>query len=643
MVSRRHLLKLSALGTASFAAPLAYSASNITMTHNTGNPLGSTSAKDLSDNARNLDYLCLGPSPSYLDRKGVPRKSWSGMESEHSVDQVRRESEFDQCQALRGKQFDSFMASSGYSSVGDYGPGVRIEWHTQYVMKDGQPYRLSSLAAVPYITTGNWATESDAFILLGDDVLRQELADPAQGAKKISYKNLGLSGVAGIDSVDVNRKLTETVSLYDFRAKGGGLDDSVPLHDALSWLYNGDNRTLLIPQGGTFRAPQKVDMPVNKLVRNCHLTAYGSTLLFEAGGGIKVRVTGTGLLSEVTIKGLRANGGSRSLEFEANGSLNFIYNMKLEDLDLAGFSESGLILSGNVFESSITDFSGSSLNASGYCIHLLNVGDGIVSSVDVWGGNTRGGKHGLFVENPVSDVGIYGGTYLQALNEGVRLDNAIGATVFRTHVEHNWRSAGSLAAGGAGLHMSGRGTIIGVAGQNSPNTFQQYVVSVFANDITVMGGGAGGTYTKYGRYQQSATGTLVLVGEAASNYDVVKGTELFPTQIASVIRSKKVAKTENLRNFASVVSFDLNRGNFMRVKELTGNVQVANPINRSGLAGEEIVIELNQDATGGRSVTWGSDFAEGMTGINLGAYRSNRWSFVWSDTKWKQTSFASTF
>lgn len=39
MVSRRQLLKLSALGTATFAAPLAYSASNTTMTHKNGNPL----------------------------------------------------------------------------------------------------------------------------------------------------------------------------------------------------------------------------------------------------------------------------------------------------------------------------------------------------------------------------------------------------------------------------------------------------------------------------------------------------------------------------------------------------------------------------------------------------------------------------
>lgn len=51
MVSRRQLLKLSALGTATFAAPLAYSASNITMTHKNGSPLGSPSLKDADDNA----------------------------------------------------------------------------------------------------------------------------------------------------------------------------------------------------------------------------------------------------------------------------------------------------------------------------------------------------------------------------------------------------------------------------------------------------------------------------------------------------------------------------------------------------------------------------------------------------------------
>lgn len=42
MVSRRQMLKMSALGTASLAAPLAYSASNMAMTQNTASPIGST-------------------------------------------------------------------------------------------------------------------------------------------------------------------------------------------------------------------------------------------------------------------------------------------------------------------------------------------------------------------------------------------------------------------------------------------------------------------------------------------------------------------------------------------------------------------------------------------------------------------------
>ena len=60
MVSRRHLLKLSALGTASFAAPLAHASSSVTITHNTGNPIVSASPKDLSDNSRSRDCFCLG-------------------------------------------------------------------------------------------------------------------------------------------------------------------------------------------------------------------------------------------------------------------------------------------------------------------------------------------------------------------------------------------------------------------------------------------------------------------------------------------------------------------------------------------------------------------------------------------------------
>lgn len=56
-------------------------------TYNTGNPIGSTSVKDLYDNAENLDHLVNDPiAESWPDRLGVPRKTWHGIESQAQID-----------------------------------------------------------------------------------------------------------------------------------------------------------------------------------------------------------------------------------------------------------------------------------------------------------------------------------------------------------------------------------------------------------------------------------------------------------------------------------------------------------------------------------------------------------------------------
>ena len=227
MVSRRHLLKLSALGTASFAAPLAYSASNTTMTHNTGNPIGSTNPKDLFDNAKCLDSFANGPAATYKDRLGVDRKSIPGMIAEFDSGLAQHDTNFQSAQNERTEQFDRLMESSGYSLVGDYGPCLLIERFNQYVMKGGQPYRLSSLAAVPYTTTGDWATESDAFVLLGDDVLRQEIydqTDPRKGAGMVARAQRMINSIQELAGL-TGRYANETIKLASWHAGrncGGG-------------------------------------------------------------------------------------------------------------------------------------------------------------------------------------------------------------------------------------------------------------------------------------------------------------------------------------------------------------------------------------------------------------------------------------
>ena len=50
------------------------------MANNTGNPIGSTAAKDLSDNAQNLDKFSNGEAYEYNDRLGRKRKSLKWIE-----------------------------------------------------------------------------------------------------------------------------------------------------------------------------------------------------------------------------------------------------------------------------------------------------------------------------------------------------------------------------------------------------------------------------------------------------------------------------------------------------------------------------------------------------------------------------------
>lgn len=201
MVSRRHLLKLSALGTATFAAPLAYSASNTTMTHKTGNPLGSSSLQDIDDNARSLDLLVSGDSPTYLDRRGMKRKSWAGMEGEFNAEQIARQ-----------HQFEVFLNSSGYEAPVPYAPGIEMVRITQTVSYLNNEFRAKS-QYLPF-TTSDWATDESKLSLIGDDSLRMDMADatdPGKGAGQVGAA-LFTPGAVPTTVLDV---LSRTYSVLD--------------------------------------------------------------------------------------------------------------------------------------------------------------------------------------------------------------------------------------------------------------------------------------------------------------------------------------------------------------------------------------------------------------------------------------------
>jgi len=159
------------------------------MAFNTGNTVGSSSPKDLSDNAQNLDLLLLGGEPSYQDRKGVPRKSWKGMEADYVADRLRRVTEFDTAQTDREVQFKAFLDSSGYEAPVPYAPGLTLERATQIVTYLGNEYRVKS-QFLPLKTT-EWGVDESKLKLIGDDSLRQEMY--ADGADLSGWKRTALA------------------------------------------------------------------------------------------------------------------------------------------------------------------------------------------------------------------------------------------------------------------------------------------------------------------------------------------------------------------------------------------------------------------------------------------------------------------
>ncbi len=144
------------------------------MRYNTGNPVepsGSSDPRDLHDNTGNIDLAANGESPAWIDRLGRTRRSLAGIDQQ-----------FDSSQALRDLEFQNFLLSSGYQVIGDYGPGITITSLNQVLRKDGELYRLTSAAEIPYITTGEWLSESINFVSVGDAAIRQELSSPSGGA-----------------------------------------------------------------------------------------------------------------------------------------------------------------------------------------------------------------------------------------------------------------------------------------------------------------------------------------------------------------------------------------------------------------------------------------------------------------------------
>lgn len=146
-------------------------------TYNTGNPLGSTDARDLYDNAQNLDNFANGAAASYTDRFGVSRRSLAGIDA----------------------AADNVLNSIGYAVPVAYASGISLTLTSQTIEYNGVVYAPTS-SALPF-TTSSWGTDSAKF-----------RAVQVTDADLITYTPAGTGAVAKT----VEEVLRETVSAFRF-------------------------------------------------------------------------------------------------------------------------------------------------------------------------------------------------------------------------------------------------------------------------------------------------------------------------------------------------------------------------------------------------------------------------------------------
>lgn len=256
--------------------------------YRTNNPLGSMQPRDLFDNAQNVDNWVNGPEPFYEDRFGVMRRSFSGMNFEFEAAQTGRQAAFDQSQADKEGRFQAFLVSSGYVSKGDYAANVVLEERNEYVAVDAATtgtspglYRPNASATLPLTLTGTWATDSANLVLLGDGVLRQELAADA-GAGKVGFSPSETYPAGSVGEALKNATAGFVVNVLANGATGDGVtDDTAAIRACIATLKMAGGGTLYFPKGRYYVTTSDPNL---------------ACLWIDFNG---VRITGDGELSEI--------------------------------------------------------------------------------------------------------------------------------------------------------------------------------------------------------------------------------------------------------------------------------------------------------------------------------------------------------
>lgn len=305
-------------------------------TYNTGNPVPSADARDRYDNSQVFDELMNGQTPVTPDRKGTLRQSWAGMEKDFSLSQAQRSSAFSADQAARAAAFQAFIDASGWSSLGEYTAGTEIVSHSQVVEYEGQPYSLVSTVPAsvdsPYVTTGNWATESVNFKLVGDSSLRQDLArhDGAQLVGGASVVCANHAALLAIPTTATSQwavvQTPDYISFYGwFLGDSGTVADGYiiakPNNGPGFWRLNSGKKINVMQLGAQSNGTTDDHLAVQSATDNFEEVEFPSGRTTYIGAIVTVTTTTEFVGTNATVKSLNNPNGFIGRTFEVTAPL----------------------------------------------------------------------------------------------------------------------------------------------------------------------------------------------------------------------------------------------------------------------------------------------------------------------------------
>lgn len=267
---------------------------------------------------------------------------------------------------------------------------------------------------------------------------------------------LAVAGIAGVSKAKAAAPTKSTTStqprspsIFDFGAVGDGVtDDSAAFSKALQAAAT-QGHIVIVPSF-TYAIAQPITFSsTNDIGQAWGLECQGARLLSKITTGVDVM----SLTSNNTVRYFRLTGGltitgsgsdGNGLHIFAPGSSVFFYNATIDGLSVEGVGKHGLLLEGNVFESSIYNSFFQDCKQNGATFAQSQ--GGVVSAINVISCFfNQNGNYGLAATNfdaeygGTTDVRVYGGYCRDNQGYGFYYNNG-GGPIENVGFENNCRS-----------------------------------------------------------------------------------------------------------------------------------------------------------------------------------------------------------